>query len=67
MGIFTRKEIAKVLYLGVHTGMESRTLSTDNFGIYSFLVEYTDGTREIKEVDARRATESGLINYIPMY
>jgi len=42
-------EIAKVKILGTRTGEETRVLGTYNFTVYSFLIEYKSGRREVKE------------------
>ena len=52
MGLFSQKEtkvITRAKVIGVRTAEESKTLVTYNFGVYSFLVEYDDGTHGIIE------------------
>ena len=50
MGLLTIN-VARVKVLGIRTAMESRAFSSVNFGIYTLLIEYMDGRREIIEVD----------------
>ena len=65
MGFFSGpKEIARVNVLGVRTSEETKVLSTVNFGTYSILIEYTDGSRELKEISGREMKQ--YLPYIPM-
>lgn len=72
MGLFDKREsaIAKVKYLGVTRGKETKVMSTVNFAVYSFLIEYIDGHREIKEYSTDSKKEAAAMNeilqYIPM-
>ncbi len=66
MGFFSgQQKIAKVNVLGVRTAEETKVLSTVNFGIYCLLIEYTDGSRELKEVNGREMKV--YLDYIPMH
>lgn len=47
--IYNGKEIAKTRVLGVRTAMKSSVFSEVNYGVYSFLIEFVDGTHEIAE------------------
>lgn len=58
------KEIAKVNVLGVRTSEETKGLSTVNFGTYSILIEYTDGSRELKEISGKEMKQ--YLPFIPM-
>lgn len=74
MGLFGTKtpnpEITKVKFLGVRQGAETKTLSTVNFPAYSFLIEYDDGHREIKEysMDSKKdvVAMNDILKYIDM-
>lgn len=50
MGLLA-SNVSQVKVLGIRTAMESRAFSSVNFGIYTLLIEYSDGHREIIEVD----------------
>lgn len=71
MGMFGNKEqyreISRVKYLGVRQGKETKTLATVNFPVYSFLIEYNDGQREIKEYSTDSKKELAAMNAILQY
>lgn len=71
MGIFGGNEqpvkIVKVKYLGVRQGKETKIFTTVNFPMYSFLIEYSDGHREIKEYSMDSKKEVAAMNAILMY
>lgn len=65
MGLFEKKTIAKVTFLGTRTGSETKILATYNFTVYSFFIQYTDGSTERVEICPensfnRRAEEKRL-------
>lgn len=74
MSIFGNKEapveVVKVKYLGVRQGKETKIFSTVNFPMYSFLIAYSDGKREIKEysMDSKKdlAAMNAILQYIDM-
>lgn len=43
------EDIARVKVIGVRTAQQTKVMTTYNYGVYSFLVEYVDGTIEIEE------------------
>ena len=51
------KSIAKAKLLGIRTAQQTKALATYNFSVYSFWVEYTDGSTETLELssDDKRA------------
>lgn len=50
MGIFgQKKQIQRAKIIGVRTAEDTKTLVTVNYGVYCFLVEYTDGTCGVAE------------------
>lgn len=59
-----KKEIRRVKIIGVRTAMESKTLWTENYGVYSFLIEYTDGSCAIKEAQLGKPDMAQLMQYI---
>ena len=61
------REVSKVKFLGVREGRETKTLSTVNFPAYSFLIEYNDGLREIKEFSMDSKKEVAAMNAILQY
>lgn len=69
MGLFSQKEekkIAKVKLLGVRTTEQTKVLGTYNSTMYCFLIEYTDGSREIAEHEAKEKEIKELLHYINM-
>lgn len=54
MGLFSQKqppkEINRVKLLGLRKMDNSGALATYNSTLYSLLIEYTDGSRELKEL-----------------
>ena len=49
MGMFNKK-VVRARIVGVRTAMDTKVLGTENYGVYSFLVEYEDGKIDVKEV-----------------
>ena len=45
MGMFDKREmdISKVKFLGLRSGEQTKVMSTLNFPVYSFLIEYKKG------------------------
>lgn len=64
MGIFTMN-VSRVKVLGIRTAMQSKAFSEVNYGVYTLLIEYNDGHREIVEVDRLSALQK-YANYIEM-
>ena len=50
MGIFTSKKIVRTLIVGVRMAQDTKVFATYNYGMYSFVVEYDNGIRELVEV-----------------
>ena len=46
---FKPKEIVAAKIVGVRTAEDTKVLSTWNYGVYSFLVMYEDGTLNVLE------------------
>ena len=65
MGIFSSPTVSRVKVLGIRTGMESKAFSNVNFWIYTLLVEYSNGARDIIEVD-RLSDLKKYANYMSM-
>lgn len=59
-------KIKSVTILGTRTGEQTKILGTYNFTIYSFLVEYESGKREVIETEANSEQFNDLIKYIKM-
>ena len=53
MPIFKTKTATRAVVLGVRTSEQTKVLATYNSAMYSLLVEYSDGSREILELDAK--------------
>lgn len=73
MGIFDRnktsqpqKQVLRAEIVGMRTGVESKTFSNVNFSIYAVLVEYTDGSRALKELQTGSPELRELLMYITM-
>lgn len=52
MGFFDQfkpKPIVRAKIIGVRTGEDTKGLTTYNYGVYSFLVQYNDGTCDVIE------------------
>jgi hypothetical protein len=64
MGLLTIN-VSRVKVLGIRTAIQSKAFSDVNFGIYTLLVEYKDGHREIVEVDKVSALQK-YANFIDM-
>ena len=67
--LFSKKEernINKVKLLGIRTAEDTNIVTTYNFSLYCFLVEYEDGTREIVEYKSGDEKTKELIMYIDM-
>lgn len=59
-----KDEIKSVSIIGTRTGEETRVLATYNFTIYSFLVIYKSGKREVIECKNGSDEFNELIKYI---
>lgn len=59
-----RREIRRVKIIGVRTAEETRGLGNVNFGIYSFLIEYGDGSVGIREAQLGRPEMAELLAYV---
>ena len=64
MGLFTSKTAVRAVVLGVRTAEETKVLATYNSAMYSLLVEYSDGSRDILELDAKGMKQ--YLKLIPM-
>ena len=53
----SRKVIKSVKLLGVRTAKETLIFTTVNFSVYSFYVEYTDGSAETIEVSPQNPND----------
>lgn len=50
---FGSKTAVRAVVLGVRSAEQTKVLATYNSTMYSLLVEYSDGSREIMELDAK--------------
>ena len=70
MGIFglssmyNGKKVAVVKVIGVRTAEQTKVLGTYNFGIYSFLVQYEDGSVEIVEEQLKSPGMKTLMQFV---
>ena len=60
----SKKEIYRVKCLGVRTQHETKVFFTYNSTIYCIVVEYTDGSRELLELEAKKMGK--YLEYIDM-
>lgn len=58
------KEVKAVKILGTRTGMETRILGTYNFTIYSMLILYDNGEKEVIECDSNSDRFKELIQHV---
>lgn len=56
--------IKSVTVIGTRAGEQTKIFATYNFTIYSFLVEYESGKREVIETEANSEQFNELIKYI---
>ena len=72
MGLFDKNAvpIRKVKVLGLRYGKQTKMTATVNFPVYSFLLEYENGGREIKEYsgDSKKDLEemNKILRFIDM-
>ena len=70
MGIFgpsstyNGKKVARVKVIGVRTAEQTKIMATYNFGIYSLLVQYEDGTCEIAEEQINSHGMKTLLQFV---
>lgn len=63
MGLFSNtpaKQIQKIKLLGIRTAEQTKVFSTVNSSMYCMIVLYTDGTRELVEVESKEFQKSYL-------
>lgn len=63
MGLFSNtptKQIQKIKLLGIRTSEQTKVLSTVNSSVYCIAVLYTDGTKELVEVEAKEFQKTYL-------
>lgn len=65
MGLFellnNNKQIEKAKYLGVRTGKQTGLFATYNFSVYTFFVQYIDGTTETIEISSDDKMRASLL------
>lgn len=64
MGIFTSKKIVRTLIVGVRMAQDTKVFATYNYGMYSFVVEYDNGSREIVEVKGNDPKAKEYLMYL---
>lgn len=66
MGFFGTKTdgISRIKIVGVRTAQQTKVMATYNYGIYSLLIEYTDGHRGLVEVEADSRDMKTYLPYI---
>lgn len=62
--IYNGKKVERVKVIGVRTAEQTKVLGTYNFGIYSFLVEYEDGSVEIAEEQMKSPGMKTLMQFV---
>lgn len=66
MGLFKKKEIARVKFLGVRTAEETKIMATYNSTVYCFLIEYADGSRAVREFGGDDKALPEVLSFIDM-
>jgi len=64
MGIIPSNKINRIKVLGIRAAFQSKAIFTENSTWYSLLIEYTDGRRELLEVDTKKMDK--YLPYIDM-
>lgn len=66
MGFFGTKTngIKRIKIVGVRTAQQTKVMATYNYGIYSLLIEFTDGHRELVEEEADGRNMKAYLPYI---
>lgn len=67
MGLFGNKDVKRVVrakVIGVRTAENSGMLTTYNYGVYSLLIEYDNGARDIVEAKLGSKEMAFYIDYI---
>ena len=64
MALFKGKVPVRAVVLGVRAAEQTRVLATYNSTMYSLLVAYNDGSRQLLELDAKGITP--YLHLIPM-
>lgn len=62
--IYNGKRVVRVKVIGVRTAEQTKVLGTYNFGIYSFLVEYEDGSVDIAEEQMKSPGMKTLMRFV---
>lgn len=62
--IYNGKKVVRTKVIGVRTAEQTKVLGTYNFGIYSFLVEYEDGSVEIAEEQMKSPGMKTLMQFV---
>jgi len=66
MGFIKKKEISRVKFMGVRTAEQTKVLATYNSSMYCFLIEYTDGSRVLRDYQAKDKELQEILQYIDM-
>lgn len=61
---FRHKEVEKAKIVGVRTAEQTKIMATYNFGIYSVLVKFVDGSVELAEVKYDSPEMKTLVNFM---
>ena len=64
MGFIPSNKISRIKVLGVRAAFESKLVYTENSTLYSILIEFTDGRRELHEVETKKMEK--YLPYIDM-
>lgn len=64
MGFLSGKKIVRTLIVGVRTAQDTKMFATYNYGVYSFVVEYDNGSREIVEVKGNDPKAKEYLMYL---
>lgn len=64
MSTYNGKDVLKARIVGVRTAEQTKVMATYNFGIYSILVQYVDGSKELVEEKFDSAGMRLLVKYM---
>lgn len=62
--LYNGKKVKRAKVVGVRTAEETRIMATYNYGIYSFLVQYEDGTVELVEEQMKSNGMKTLLQFV---
>ena len=62
--LYNGKRVARAKVIGVRTAEQTKIMATYNYGVYSLLVQYEDGSVEIVEEEINSRGMKTLLQFI---